>query len=665
MTPEPPAATPVAAPASPHRTASAAAAPRSWSYPYGQYELALLAGLVREGRAANRWVDYSDNAGRVEQRARFRRAVRGPGRVSVMATGPCRVTVDGGTPADGTSGAATIALPSTAREVVVEVTTAPGVPAALTVTDGEPCLVGPGWDAWTPAWDWSPATVRSGEAPPHAAGTPVVTITAHAVDGAVDLDLPVLGRPVLDGSAQPVVSSGESLPEALAGPGDHQETRHDVVRRADGRWSTRHALGFRHLRVQPPVTGPVTIETLVHPVARRGSFRCSDDVLSQIWATSADTLHLCLQGLVVDGIKRDRMPWAGDLASTTLSGAYAFGAGDVVRDTWVALGQPRFGHVNGIGDYTLWWLVTSRVYALHFAVGTERGRLAEHVDRVLTGLLPEVGPDGVLRPQEHPGQFARVFLDWGVTVEDGRDPTALGMLWSWALTSAGTVLTAAGHPSAARWADLARTLEGTLRARAWDAAGRTWREYLDDSSPTTPYANLLAVLSGLHEGPPDAVREVLLGTTVGTPFMTAYRLRALGLVGGRRAAVTELRRLWGGMLDRGARTFWEEFPTDGGDLAMYGRPFGKSLCHAWASGPAALLPELVLGVRPVDEGWSAFTVDPDLGGLGWAEAVVPTPAGEIVVRCDGEGVVVDVPRGSSLVHAGRRHGPGRHLVPHA
>jgi hypothetical protein len=648
----------------------------AWVYPYGQYELAVLNRLVREAHAANRWVHYSDNIGAVEELARFRRCVQTPGPVHLRVTGPCRVLLDGVLVAESAGTDVTLTLPAAARELVVEVRTDPGVPAAVAVMAGEDGLAPSGWEAWTAAWDWVPSAPRAGseDVPPHDAGPDVVVVEAQAVDGLVELLEPVLGRPVLEAGTgpdarsalEPVVSSGESLAEALAGPGDHQETRHDVVRRPDGRWTTRHALGFRYLAIRPPVTGPVTIETSVHPLARRGSFRCSDEVLDAIWSASADTLHLCLQGLVLDGIKRDRLPWAGDLASTALSSAYAFGTDDVVRDTWVALGQHRHGHVNGISDYTLWWLVTGAVRRRHFAAAGETEQAAAHVHRVLEGLVAEVGADGVLRPGEHAGQFARVFIDWGVTTDDDRDPTALQMLWSWALASAVTVLTAAGHPAAGRWAALAATLERTLRARAWDAEAQTWREYLDDSSPSTPYANLLAVLAGLHTGPDATVRDVLLAEPVGTPFMTGYSLRALALVGGRADAVARIRRLWGAMLDRGARTFWEEFPhgTDpGADLAMYGRPYGKSLCHAWSSGPAALLPELVLGIHAVEDAWSAFVVEPELGDLAWAEAVVPVPTGEIRVRCDGAGLVVDVPPGSTLVRAGRRHDEGRHRFP--
>lgn len=51
-------------------------------------------------------------------------------------------------------------------------------------------------------------------------------------------------------------------------------------------------------------------------------------------------------------------------------------------------------------------------------------------------------------------------------------------------------------------------------------------------------------------------------------------------------------RIWDGMLDLGATTFWEGFdPSARGSehWEFYKRPFGKSLCHAWGSAPVFLL----------------------------------------------------------------------------
>ena len=69
-------------------------------------------------------------------------------------------------------------------------------------------------------------------------------------------------------------------------------------------------------------------------------------------------------------------------------------------------------------------------------------------------------------------------------------------------------------------------------------------------------------------------------------------------------------------------------------LAMYGRPYGKSLCHAWGASPIYLLGKYYLGVQPTSAGYETYSITPTLGGLKWMEGTVPTPYGEISVFMD-------------------------------
>ncbi|SEA41880.1 alpha-L-rhamnosidase C-terminal domain-containing protein [Pedobacter hartonius] len=90
------------------------------------------------------------------------------------------------------------------------------------------------------------------------------------------------------------------------------------------------------------------------------------------------------------------------------------------------------------------------------------------------------------------------------------------------------------------------------------------------------------------------------------------------------------------MLKLGATSFWEEFdPAKQGNahLAMYGRPFGKSLCHAWGASPIYLPGKYFLGVKPTSAGYASWLAEPALGGLKWMEGTVPTPNGEIKIYC--------------------------------
>lgn len=114
----------------------------------------------------------------------------------------------------------------------------------------------------------------------------------------------------------------------------------------------------------------------------------------------------------------------------------------------------------------------------------------------------------------------------------------------------------------------------------------------------------------------------------------------------------EMKAYWGGMLREGATSFWEKYnPEETGTqhLAMYGRPYGKSLCHAWGASPVYLLGKYYLGVRPVKEGYKEFAVTPVLGGLKWMEGSVPTPNGNIRVYMDKKTIRVKADEGKGYL----------------
>ncbi|WP_353813741.1 hypothetical protein [Agromyces sp. SYSU T00266] len=641
------------------------AADRVWAYGRDQYELALLGRLVDDGFAANRHVHYPRNHGRPAQCVRFRAVATSVGRVTVRMAGRAEVSVraDAAGPAvfarvEVAGDSLRFEVPAVGALVEFDVVARSGEVPALGLPGDAPLG---DWSASRDDGPWEPIELRpGGERAPHLESPGHVEVAAmRRADGLYDLGAPILGTPILPRGPQPVVGSGESEAEALADEAD-RETRHDVVRVDDG-WATRHPLGFRYLAVEAGAAPPeVRVRAEVTPVARPGAFACSDDRLTRIWAAAQYTLRVCDQGLMIDGIKRDRMPWAGDQALSTLANAFALGDGGVVADGLVALGRPDHGYVNGIADYSLWWVVNADLYVRYFGDHAFAEREAAHVDAFVADLARFADERGVFRPEAQRGGFVdsgpgSVFLDWGLAIEHGRDPVALQMLWCWALRGAARLLDRVGHAGASRWSALADRVESTVRSSGWLAEADRWADYLGADATTSspaPYANFLAVLAGMHpDGVPDGVATSIRTGTSGTPFMTAFRLRARLAAGEHDAVLEEIERIWGAMLDAGPGTFWEEGPSGGDHLAMYGRPFGRSLCHAWSAGPAALIPEAVLGLRPLDDGWARFEVEPRLGGLEWASAVVPTPLGDLFVHADRSGVTVRVPSGVALVRS--------------
>ena len=97
-----------------------------------------------------------------------------------------------------------------------------------------------------------------------------------------------------------------------------------------------------------------------------------------------------------------------------------------------------------------------------------------------------------------------------------------------------------------------------------------------------------------------------------TPYMRFYELEALCMMGLHTEVMHEMKAYWGGMLREGATSFWEKYvPHESGTqhLTMYGRPYGKSLCHAWGASPIYLLGRYALGVSPTSAGYKTYNCD--------------------------------------------------------
>lgn len=185
------------------------------------------------------------------------------------------------------------------------------------------------------------------------------------------------------------------------------------------------------------------------------------------------------------------------------------------------------------------------------------------------------------------------------------------------------------------------------------------------SDAVTRYANMFSVFfQYLNEDKQQAIKNsVLLNDSIlkiTTPYMRFYELEALCALGEQDAVMKEMKAYWGGMLKEGATSFWEKYnPEETGTqhLAMYGRPYGKSLCHAWGASPIYLLGKYYLGVKPVKEGYKEFAIAPVLGGLKWMEGTVPTPNGNIHVYMNSKTMKVKATEGKGYLTIKSRRPP--------
>lgn len=641
----------------------AAGRPAPWLYGEGELECWRLAVLRERVQAAELKVGYPGKFHTASGCASFRcQANLGPATgptIHLRAVGAVTAAIDEREVYRGpaTDTPHTVVLPagcSGAHSLRVDLQSPQGEPPGLLIASGAFSTAQTGWQWSVDGRDWSapvpfPPTVSG--VPPHRVELPAVTLKPEHRDGElIDFGRELFGQVVFSCPGRPELQVGESVAEALNTLPEAVEQSTSLVQTSAGRWTSRQPLAFRYLRVTGGAAGDVTCRARFHPTRYRGAFACSDDTLTRIWMHSAYTLRLCLHDFLIDGVKRDRLPWAGDLAMSLMANAYSFADAEIVRRSLTALGRAGIAaqDINAIIDYSLWWIIAEDFYQLYFADHDHLRRVWPRLRDGLDRLKARCDLTGLLQP----GPQTWLFIDW-VNVEKR---TALQILWWWAQVYGASLAERLQETvTAAEWRGRATALAEILYARAWDEGAGAWRSHPDQPSELSRHANLLAVIAGLTgRDQRGAVRQVLLNPelpAVGTPYMQGFECMALGRLGATGPALSQLRAVWGGMLARGATTFWEAYDPaqqDDNAYAFYDRPFGKSLCHAWSAGPAALLPAMVTGIRPVADGWRRFTVAPDLAGLAWACAAVPTPHGDIQVEVDSRQVTVAVPAGTTL-----------------
>ncbi len=453
------------------------------------------------------------------------------------------------------------------------------------------------------------------------------------------------------------VRFGESVAEAMGEPNqDHAIHNQTVLVPWYGSAEVGNT-GFRYVRldlVEPGsqlVLEGIRAVFLNRDLEYKGAFRCNDERLNRIWDVGAYTVHLCMQDMLWDGIKRDRLVWIGDMHPETMVVNTVFGECDVVPKSldYVRDDTPLPRWMNGISSYSIWWVRIQRCWYLYHGNRAYLEAQRDYLKGLLRQLLAQIGDGG--REQMGKGRF----LDWPSS-EDG------------AAIHAGlqALLTLGLEDGAALCAELG---EADLAAECRAGAARL-RAYTPPATPSKQ-AHALCALAGLRDAA-ETNREVLAQEPLRgiSTFYGYYVLQARAAAGDYAGAMEVIRTYWGAMLDLGATTFWEDFDlawTEGAvglnDLVPEGAisihaNFGNycykglrhSLCHGWAAGPTAWLTEHVLGVRPLSPGSKTLLIQPHLAGLEFAEGRFPTPEGVVTVshKRDASGKVTsewDAPPG--------------------
>ncbi|SHN13726.1 alpha-L-rhamnosidase C-terminal domain-containing protein [Chitinophaga sp. CF418] len=378
-------------------------------------------------------------------------------------------------------------------------------------------------------------------------------------------------------------------------------------------------------------------------VKEKGSFRCSDEEVNRIYDVAKYTFHLNTREFFIDGIKRDRWVWSGDAYQSYLMNYYLFFDSNTVSRTMLALRgkDPVTSHINTIMDYTFYWFLGIYDYYLYTGDQTFIRQFYPRMQTMMEYCLGRRNKEGLMGGM--PGDW--IFIDWAEGLSKKGAVSIEQLLLCRSLETMALCADIANEKAdAAKYKQYASELKKKLFDFYWNETKQALVHSRVEGKQTenvTRYANMFAIFYDyFNQQQKDAVKKsVLLNDNIQhitTPYMRFYELEALCAMGEQPYVLKEMKDYWGGMLKLGATSFWEEYnPAKKGaeHYAMYGREFGKSLCHAWGASPIYLLGKYYLGVKPTAPGYATYIIQPVLGGLEWMEGRVPTPKGNISIRC--------------------------------
>lgn len=403
----------------------------------------------------------------------------------------------------------------------------------------------------------------------------------------------------------------------------------------------------------------IVATTVALKMPNRSSFKSDNELINQIWNVLTRTFKLCTDLFYIDGIKRDRWIWGGDAYQDNFINQYTFFNEDVDKRTIIALrGHDEIKqHINTIVDYSLLWVISIYNHYEMTADKTFLRMIMPRMESMMNYLLDQTNDLGFIYGRK--GDW--IFVDWSEMDKDGT-VSAEQMFLLQALKAISTAKKVIGEDASQYEDKFSKLKENTIKYFWNPQKGAFIDSYESGKNHVTRHANILAVLFDLvdKDKQRQILKNVLLNdqiTQLTTPYFKFFEQDALCRLGQLSQVFGTIKDYWGSMIKKGATTIWEEYDpqVSGKDqYAMYGDPFGKSLCHAWGASPVYLLGRYFLGLRPTKAGYETFEVRPQLSAFTKLECTLPIKNGQVEFKLDNGQLTITSNRNGGTVVCGEK-----------
>ncbi len=327
----------------------------------------------------------------------------------------------------------------------------------------------------------------------------------------------------------------------------------------------------------------------------------ADDIIKKIDQVGLNTLKECMQTVYEDGPKRDQRLWIGDLYLESIANAVSYNNHDltkrclyllaglsdergVVHGTVFEAPEPHPQSGQFLYDYALLFNVTLKEY---FEATNDKETVSELfpvAKRQLEIINDYVQPDGIIDFEKANSEWW-LFFDWKNDLHKAASVQGLSIF---ALSETYKLAELVDREDELK--DVPELIKRMKRG-SMKLYNKKINLFESGSDQQISYASQIWMILGgvLSKKESQKTLNSLLSmenaVQPGGPYMYHYFIQALVNSGMHSEAKEYLVDYWGGMVKKGADTFWEVYDPDNDYLSPYNFYPVNSYCHAWSCTP--------------------------------------------------------------------------------
>jgi hypothetical protein len=330
----------------------------------------------------------------------------------------------------------------------------------------------------------------------------------------------------------------------------------------------------------------------------------TEKIIQDIDRIGLTTLKECMQTVYEDGPKRDQRLWIGDLYLESIANNYSFKNHNLTRRCLYMLAgvSNPTGYLNSnafetpephgqvgapfLFEYSLLFNVTLKEFLAQAGDRQTAEDLWPVAKRQLENITVHLDEQGLFNAEAASKARWWLFVDWNDKLD--RQASVQGIM-IFALKQTYELAKALGKEKELQQVPaLIKKMTDAARKNLYD---KKTGLFVSGASKQISFASQAwMVLSGVADAAEGqkallAVRALNDAVRPGAPYLFHYYIEAMIQCGLKNEAKSALVDYWGGMVAKGADTFWEVYDPSNELLSPYKFHPINSYCHAWSCTP--------------------------------------------------------------------------------